>query len=165
LVQGLPSLQSGAGPPTQEPDAQVSPVVQAEPSSQLSPSGRVGLEQMPVAGSQTPASWQLSRAVQMTGSPPTQIPALQVSLRVQASRSSQIAPVFGVWTQPLPGSHESSVHGSPSSQPGPGPPLQTPAWQVSAVVHTEPSSQAVPSGLVGFEQWPVPGSQVPASWH
>src|SRR5436189_103900 len=33
-VQTLPSLQSGAGPPTQAPARQVSPVVQALPSSQ-----------------------------------------------------------------------------------------------------------------------------------
>jgi hypothetical protein len=36
---------------------------------------------------------------------------------------------------------------------------------VSFVVHGSPSSQDAPSGLGGFEQIPVPGSHVPASWH
>ena len=43
-------------------------------------------------------------------------------------------------------------------------PLQTPAWQVSLCVQALPSLQAAPSGLTGFEQAPVCGSHVPASW-
>jgi len=42
---------------------------------------------------------------------------------------------------------------------------QLPPPQTSPVVHTEPSVQAEPSGLVGFEQAPVPESHVPATWH
>jgi hypothetical protein len=44
-------------------------------------------------------------------------------------------------------------------------PVHPPAWQVSVWVQALPSLQGVPFGLAGFEQWPVVGSQVPASWH
>ena len=43
-------------------------------------------------------------------------------------------------------------------------PVQTPASQVSVCVQAFPSSHDAPSGLVGFEQAPVVGSQTPASW-
>src|SRR4051812_12735645 len=39
------------------------------------PSGAVGLEQVPVCGSQSPATWHWSLAVQTTGLPPVQTPA------------------------------------------------------------------------------------------
>jgi hypothetical protein len=44
-------------------------------------------------------------------------------------------------------------------------PLQLPPWQVSVCVQALVSSHAVPSGLAGFEQAPVVGLQVPATWH
>jgi len=44
-------------------------------------------------------------------------------------------------------------------------PVQVPPWQVSLWVQAFPSLQAVPSGFAGFEQVPVAGSHVPASWH
>jgi len=50
-------------------------------SSQEVPFGFVGLLQ-PVAGSQTPAVWQESRAWQTTGAPPVHSPATQTSLAV-----------------------------------------------------------------------------------
>ena len=43
--------------PTQAPASQVSVWVQASPSLQAVPFGLAGLEQMPLAGSQMPASW------------------------------------------------------------------------------------------------------------
>jgi len=46
-----------------------------------------------------------------------------------------------------------------------GLPTHTPAWQTSSVVHASPSPHALPSAFAGFEQIPVAGSQVPASWH
>jgi len=55
-VHGLPSLQSGAGPLTHAPSWQVSPCVHALLSLQLVPFGLAGLEQVPVVGSQVPAS-------------------------------------------------------------------------------------------------------------
>ena len=44
-------------------------------------------------------------------------------------------------------------------------PVQMPAWQVSVLVHGLPSVQAEPLTFAGFEQAPVAGLQVPASWH
>jgi hypothetical protein len=44
-------------------------------------------------------------------------------------------------------------------------PKQLPAAQASLTVHALPSLQVVPSGAVGFEQLPVPGLHVPATWH
>ena len=45
------------------------------------------------------------------------------------------------------------------------PPAQTPAWQVSPVVHALPSVHAVPFAFAGFEHAPVAGLQTPALWH
>src|SRR5438876_817646 len=44
-------------------------------------------------------------------------------------------------------------------------PTQVPVRQVSERVQASLSVQAVPSGLLGFEQVPVLVSQVPATWH
>src|SRR5438445_335288 len=74
----------------------------------------------------------------MSGGPPTHVPPEHVSLVVQALPSSH-GTVFGVWTQPLAGSQESSVQGLPSSQLSSGPPAHAPAAQVSAVVQALPS--------------------------
>ena len=43
--------------------------------------------------------------------------------------------------------------------------MQIPPVQVSVCVHASASSQAVPSGRVGWEQTPVCESHVPAAWH
>jgi hypothetical protein len=58
------------------------------------PSGFAGLEQMPLAGSQVPASWHWSEAEQVTGVPPHWPLPLQVSPVVQAAPSSHVL-VFG----------------------------------------------------------------------
>src|SRR5438128_12623420 len=78
--------------PTQMPASQASVRVQALPSSQPVPSGLAGLLQTPDAGLQMPAVWHWSAAVHTTGLAPTQAPAGQVSLCVQASASSHGAP-------------------------------------------------------------------------
>ena len=44
-------------------------------------------------------------------------------------------------------------------------PVQTPDSHASVCVQALPSPQAVPSGFSGFEQLPVAGLHVPASWH
>src|SRR2546427_123968 len=44
-------------------------------------------------------------------------------------------------------------------------PVQTPDSQVSVCVQALPSVQLVPSVALGFEQVPVAGLQVPATWH
>ena len=79
--------------------------MQASPSSQAVPSGTDGLEHVPVAGSQEPAAWHWSEAVQATGFEPAQTPAWQASLCVHALPSLQAVP-FAIVTimQPLYGS-------------------------------------------------------------
>ena len=80
--------------------------VQASLSVQAVPSGFSGLEHVPVCGSQVPASWHCPRAVQTTGFVPTQAPAWQESLWVQALPSLQVEPsaLFGLEQVPLAGS-------------------------------------------------------------
>ena len=50
--------------------------------------------------------------------------------------------VFGVFVQPVAGSHPSSVQRSPSSQVGAAPCMQKPPWQLSMPLHALPSLQA-----------------------
>jgi hypothetical protein len=52
----------------------------------------------------------------------------------------------------------------PSLQVTPAPP-QTPLLHLSPPVHALPSLHGVLSALAGFEQTPLVGSQLPASWH
>src|SRR5207244_700655 len=149
-VHGLPSSQLRAAP-TQRPPVQLSAVVQAFPSSQ----GAVfGMFTQPPAGLQE-SSVQTFRSSQLGAGPPTHRPPAQVSAVVQAFPSSQAA-VFGVWTQPVAGLQESSVHGLPSSQFAGGPPTHLPAAHVSPAVHAFPSSQGAVFGV--FTQ-PVVGLQ------
>jgi hypothetical protein len=78
---------------------------------------------------------------QLSGAPPTQAPAEQVSPVVHAFPSSQALALF-VCAQPLVGLQESVVHALPSSQLGADPPTHAPLAQVSPVVHAFPSLQA-----------------------
>src|SRR5207247_10430537 len=92
--------------PTQMPASQASVRVQALPSSQPVPSGLAGLLQTPDAGLQVPAVWHWSEAVHTTGLAPTQAPAWQVSVCVQALPSLQGAPLSlaGLLQAPVAGS-------------------------------------------------------------
>src|SRR2546426_12453491 len=76
--------------PVHIPAWQVSVRVQALPSSQEAPSGLVGLEQRPVVGSHTPASWHWSAAAQVTGG--CVQPAGEHAAIVHGLPSSQLAP-------------------------------------------------------------------------
>jgi hypothetical protein len=161
-VQTLPSSQLGAGPPTHDPPAQVSLVVQALPS--LHGAALLVCVQ-PVAGLQA-SSVQTLPSSQFGAGPPTQLPPEQVSAVVQAFPSSQgsvfgvppqspppqmspdvqalpslQAPVLLVCVHPLPVSQASSVQGLPSSQFGAGPPTQEPPEQASPTVQALPSLQ------------------------
>ena len=84
-----------------------------------------------------------------------QAPATQVSFVVQALPSLHGREVF-MWTHPVAGLHESSVHMFPSSQPSGGPLMQTPPPHASFVVHSLPSLQG--SVLFAFRQ-PLAGLQ------
>src|SRR2546427_12450108 len=66
--------------------------VQGPPSLPAAPSVLCGVEQVPLAGSQTPATWHWSSALQTTGFAPVQVPAWQVSVWVQALPSLQAVP-------------------------------------------------------------------------
>src|SRR5713101_3172201 len=150
------------------PAWQVSLWVQALPSLQAAPSALAGLEQVPLAGSQVPATWHWSRAVQTTGFAAMQAPAWQVSLWVQALSSVQVVPsaLCGVEQVPLAGSQTPATwHWSRALQTTGFVPTQVPAWQVSVWVQASPSVQALPFGLSGLEQTPLAGSQTPATWH
>src|SRR5437899_2661924 len=156
VVQGLPSSQIGGAPPAQVPPLQVSPVVQALPSSH---EALLLAWTHPLAGSQESFVQGLPSS-QIVGAPPAQVPPLQVSAVVQALPSSHEALLFA-WTHPLAGSQESFVQGLPSSQLLGAPPWQTPAKHVSDVVQAFLSSHVEPSGR-GLNEQPLTGSQVSA---
>src|SRR5712691_5581536 len=132
----------------QVPAWQESDWVQASPSVQVLPFGLSGLEQVPLAVSQVPATWHWSRAAQTTGFAPTQAPAWQVSVCVQAFPSVQVLPfgLSGLEQVPLAGSQvPASWHWSSAVQTTGLVPVQTPAWQESLWVQASLSVQAVPS--------------------
>src|SRR5438132_2788924 len=79
--------------PTQAPASQVSVSVQALPSLHGAPLGLAGLLQTPDAGLQAPAVWHWSAAGQEMGSGPTQAPAAQVSVRIEALPAVHGAPL------------------------------------------------------------------------
>jgi hypothetical protein len=58
-----------------------------------------------------------------------------------------------------------SWHWSPGAQTTGFAPVHVPAWHASLWVHASASLHAEPSGFAGFEQVPLAGSHVPASWH
>jgi hypothetical protein len=92
--------------PVHAPAWQLSFWVQALPSLQAAPSGAAGLEHTPVDGSQVPALWHWSEAVQTTGLLPVHAPAWQLSLWVHALPSLQATPsaFAGLEQAPVPGS-------------------------------------------------------------
>src|SRR5882724_7111981 len=162
------AVQTTGLAPTQAPAAQVSVCVQALPSSHGAPLGLAGLLQTPDAGLQTPAAWHWSAAVQTTGLAPTQAPAAQVSVCVQALPSSHGAPLglAGLLQTPDAGLQTPTAwHCSAAVQTTGLAPTQAPAAQVSVCVQASPSSHGAPLGLAGLLQTPDAGLQTPAAWH
>src|SRR5436853_221418 len=99
---------------------------------------------------------------------PTQMPASQASVRVQALPSSQPVPsgLAGLLQTPDAGLQMPAVwHWSAAVHTTGLAPTRVPASQVSFRVQALPSLQLVPSGLAGLLQTPDAGSQVPAVWH
>src|SRR5437879_8131894 len=151
--------------PTQAPSWQESICVQASPSEQALPSAWFGLEHVPLAGSQIPATWHWSSAVQTTGFAPMQLPAWQVSVWVQASPSAQALPSawFGLEHVPLAGSQTPATwHWSSAVQTTGFVPLQAPAWQVSVWVQASPSLRSEARRVGGEWELRVALSQSPA---
>jgi hypothetical protein len=97
-----------------------------------------------------------------------QLPVSQVSVWVQALPSLHCVPSFfgGFEHWPVAGSHTpTSWHWLDAVQTTGFAPWQEPFWQVSVWVQALLSLHALPFDLFGFEQSPVAGSQVPATWH
>src|SRR5712691_9770540 len=148
------------------PDSHASLCVQAFPSLHSVPSGFAGLLHIPVVGSQVPASWHWSLAVQVTGLVPTHCPDSHLSLCVQAFPSLQVVPsgFGGLLHVPVVGSHvPASWHWSRAMQVTGLVPMHCPDPHLSVCVQAFPSLQVVPSGFAGLLHAPVVGSQVPAS--
>jgi hypothetical protein len=105
--------------------------------------------------------------VHVFGFPPAQVPDWQVSVCVQKLLSLQLVPLdFATGAgQPLAGTHAPTVWHWSAVQVTGLPPEQAPDWQVSPIVQALLSVQVVPFATVGFEQSPVAGAQVPATWH
>jgi hypothetical protein len=129
--------------------------VQALPSSVHGPVKFVYTQ--PVAGLQLSAVHSLE-SLQLAAGPGWQAPpASQASPTVQASPSLQVVPDGRfAWSQRSRASLQlSAVQELLSVQLCSGPPVQTPAWQVSATVQKAPSSQLVPLLRFGCVQAPA----------
>src|SRR3990172_6225026 len=135
-VHILPSLQKLGAPDVHTPSLQMSPKVQASPSSQ----GLLLFVNVHPLTESHVSSVHTLPSLQEIGAPDVHTPPLQTSNRVQIFPSSQAAILF-VFVHPLRGSHESSVHIFPSLQGIGAPDVHTPLLQVSNEVQTFPSSQ------------------------
>ncbi len=141
VVQLLLSSQLMTAPLLHRPVLQVSPEVQALPSSQEPPSARAACMQ-PLTLSQLSVVHALA-SLQFKAPPGLHNPPAQVSPVVQALPSLHAA-VLLLWVQPSLASQASFVHGLLSSQLTTDP-LQVPVVQTSLAVQAVPSSQPVPS--------------------
>src|SRR3989454_515672 len=154
--------------PTQLPLWQVSVCVQLFFLMLRRPPISARLPYPPLSRSHVPATWHWSRAVQVTGLLPTQLPLWQVSVCVQGLPSVHGVPFVAVGLEQLPvaGLHVPATwHWSRTVQVTGVLPTQLPLWQGTVCVQALPSVQGVPSALAGLLQAPVTGSQVPAVWH
>jgi hypothetical protein len=166
------AVQTTLFEPTQVPAWHVSVCVHALPSEQGVLSALLGFEHAPVEGSQVPALWHWSLAVQETAVP-AQAPAVHTSLVVHGLPSLQavLSALLMYWQVPVvrlqltlvwhwPGAAQSASFEQPQLLTlG----VHTPAWQVSPLVQARPSSQVLPVSAV-CAQAPVEGSHA-ALWH
>src|SRR5262249_27440133 len=138
VVQGLLSLQTSGAPAAQTPAWQVSAPLHRFPSLHDVPFVTTVLAHTPVLHTST----------------------VQGLLSLQSLFPAHEAqPEMGVCWQPLTALQLSVVHAFESLQLSAVPAAQTPAWQVSAPLHTVLSAQDVP--LVTAACWqPKAGSQV-----
>src|SRR2546422_70835 len=123
----------------------MSPVVHVLPSEHAVPFGAGGFEQMPVMGLQVPAPWHWSSAVHPTAVP-GHAPAWQMSPVVHVLPSEHAVPfgAGGFEQVPVAGLHvPARWHWSDAAHVT-AIAVQTPAWQLSPVVHRLPSLQEAP---------------------
>src|SRR3989441_129540 len=154
--------------PTQLPLGQVSVCVQSLPSLQGVPLVAVGVEQLPVAGLHVPATWHWSRAVQVTGLLPTQLPLWQVSVCVQALPSVHGVPFVAAGEEQLPvaGVHVPATwHWSRAVQVTGLLPTQLPLWQVSVCVQALPFFFNDPAAAEIFALSLHDALPISATWH
>jgi len=151
-VHGFPSSQRGPVPGTHAPPEQVSPVVQAFPSSQLAV--LFAYSHSPVVGLHA-SSVQPLLSLQTVGVPATQLPPEQTSPTVQALPSLQLAVLLTYSHSPVVGLHASSVHALLSLQTVGDPATQLPPEQASPTVQALPSVQA--AVLLTYSHSPVEG--------
>ena len=119
-----------------------------------------GLEQTPAV--HVPAVWHTSEAEQVTAVPGVHVPAWQV-LGKQASVEQSVLLAFAGLEQ-TPAVHVPAVwHTSEAEQVTAVPGVHVPAWQVLGKQASV--EQFVLLAFAGLEQFPVPGSHVPAVWH
>jgi hypothetical protein len=79
-----------------------------------------------------------------------------VSLPPLHDAATQTVPALpAVKVQPLPAAQPSTVQTLPSEHGRAAPPVQTPLWQVSAVVQALPSLHVVPFPFAGLVQAPL----------
>jgi len=177
-LQLWPAGQNGV-PPVQAPALQVWPVTQVPAVLHEVPLATLANAQAKVFAPvelQVPVvAWQgLVVCVQTTAGPAVQMPVWQESFCVQPLLSAlQAVPLAAlvyvqVWVvepvdvqTPVALWHWASGGVLQSTVV----PVQTPAVQMSPEVHPLPSSHAVPLVLIGFEQTPVAGLQMPTLWH
>jgi hypothetical protein len=98
--------------------------------------------------------------------PGKHVPARQVSPVLQLLPTLQSVPSArgGPEQAPVAGLHVPAAWHAVAAHTT-GLPVHAPAWQVSLSVQRFPSVQFVPLFAFGFEQMPVAGLQVPATWH
>jgi len=142
-------------PPDSDPCAS-----RASPSLQAAPSVVAGLEQIPVAVSQTPGSWHGSEAEHTTAAPlgaGAGFARVRHRARIAVGTRRTIA-FDGLEHAPVSGSHEPTRwHWSLAKQTTALDPTQTPARHVSVGVQRLPSLQGVPSASSGLVARTGPG--------
>ena len=140
--------------------------MQVLPSLHVVPFAAFGFEHTPVAGLHVPATWHWSSAVQVTAVP-VQTPVWQLSAVVQALASLHVVPFgfAGFVQSPLVGSQVPALWHWSDAVHTIGVPPHVPFVHASPVVHVLPSLHVVPFAAFGFEQVPVDGLHVPATWH
>jgi hypothetical protein len=157
--------------------------LQRLPSSQLLPETAFCTSQLPLVGLHAFDVHGLPVALQVTGVPVWQTPApSQVSMPLQRFASAQLVPATeGTFEQPVPVTHESTVHGLASlhesgvpaahapvpshvSLPLQGSPSlhESPATAFACVHPVAGSHASVVHGLASVHESAVPVVQVPA---
>ena len=161
VVHTLLSLHTTPAPGLQAPPPQVSPVVQAFPSSQAFV---LFVKTQPDAGLQLSVVQMLLSLQTMPT--PAQTPPPQASPDVQALPSSHVDPSADAGFEQTPdaGSQTpASWHESEATHTTGFVPVHTPPWQLSVCVQALPSVQVEPSAFAGLEHRPELGLHTPAS--